>query len=210
MGSPFLFAQPSAQLADCVAGVDEAGRGPLAGPVFAAAVVLGPGQTISGVRDSKRLSARKRSLLVADIQQQALGFALGRAEVEEIDHLNILQASLLAMSRALAALSRLPALVQIDGNHLPTLPGYTGRAEAVIGGDRSCPAISAASILAKVARDQEMRQLDEEFPGYGFRQHKGYPTAAHREALARLGACPAHRRSYRPVQRAIATGPLGP
>jgi len=203
MDTAVVLSQPAQHLADCLAGVDEAGRGPLAGPVIAAAVVLRPRQALPGVTDSKLLSPRRRASLANDIREQAVAFALGRAEVEEIDRLNILQASLLAMMRALAGLGPLPGRVRVDGKQLPSLAGYTGQAEALVGGDRKCPAIGAASILAKVTRDAEMEQLDRAYPGYGFLQHKGYPTLAHREALNALGPCAAHRRSYRPVRESL-------
>ncbi|MCC7258056.1 MAG: ribonuclease HII [Gammaproteobacteria bacterium] len=188
---------------DLVGGVDEAGRGPLAGAVVAAVVVLAPGQVIEGVRDSKLLTARARETAAARIREQALAWALGRAEAAEIDALNILNATFLAMQRAVAALGVAPALLQVDGNRAPAFPGFVGPVQAVIGGDRSCPAISAASILAKVARDAEMLRLHEAYPGYGFARHKGYPTADHRAALARFGPCAAHRRSFRPVREAL-------
>lgn len=181
-----------------VAGVDEVGRGPLAGPVVAAAVVLDPRRIIAGLRDSKALSARRREELAARIEQEALAWALGRAEVEEIDAINILQAALLAMRRAVEALAVVPVLALVDGPHCPPL---VCPARAVIGGDATQPVISAASIIAKVARDREMVALEVRYPGYGFAAHKGYPTAAHLQALARLGVTPAHRRSFAPVRR---------
>jgi ribonuclease HII len=179
-----------------VAGIDEAGRGPLAGPVVAAAVILVPGTNIPGLRDSKLLSAARRERIADDIRQTALAWALARAEVEEIDRLNILQATLLAMRRAVLALNVQPDRVVVDGNHCPKLevPG-----EAVIGGDATVPAISAASVLAKVARDAEMVALDSRYPAYGFARHKGYPTPEHLTALRACGPCPVHRRSFRPV-----------
>jgi ribonuclease HII len=140
------------------------------------------------------------------IRREALAWALGRAEVEEIDRLNILNATLLAMQRAVAALREAPGEIRVDGNRAPAFPGHSGVVRAIIGGDRSCPAIAAASILAKVARDAEMRELHAVFPGYGFSSHMGYPTATHRAALAALGPCPAHRRSFRPVAEALAAG----
>jgi len=188
-------------------GVDEAGRGPLAGAVVAAVVVLHPGQRIEGVRDSKQLCAARREALAQRIRHEALDFALGRAEVEEIDRLNILQASFLAMERAVAALRQPPAELLVDGHLAPRFAGFTGTVRCLVGGDRSSPAIGAASILAKVARDAEMLELDRMYPGYGFARHKGYPTAAHREALGRLGPCPAHRRSFGPVR--LAAGSTG-
>ncbi len=183
-----------------VAGLDEAGRGPLAGAVVAAAVVLDPARPIPGLADSKTLTAGARERLAASIRAQALGWALGQASREEIDRLNILQASLLAMQRAFAALPLVPARALVDGNRCPALPCAV---EAIVGGDALEPAISAASILAKVARDAQMVELDARYPGYGFAVHKGYPTVAHLEALARLGPCPEHRRSFAPVRRLL-------
>jgi len=188
---------------ETVAGIDEAGRGPLAGPVVAAAVLLGPGQWIEGVRDSKELSAAQRALAAGRIRAEALEWALGEASREEIDELNILQATLLAMRRAFAGLSRAPGRVEIDGNQSPGLPGFPGVIETVVGGDRLRPAIAAASILAKVHRDAEMNRLHVAYPGYGFDRHKGYPTGEHRAALAALGPCPAHRRSFAPVRASL-------
>jgi len=182
-----------------VAGVDEAGRGPLAGPVVAAAVILGPVPVAAMVRDSKQLSAARRESLAQAIRSQARAWALGRAEVEEIDRLNILQATLLAMQRAVTALALAPTRVLVDGNRCPKLAIPS---EAIVGGDRRVACISAASILAKVARDAEMIALETHYPGYGFARHKGYPTRAHREALARLGPTAAHRRSFAPVRAA--------
>ncbi|UCE77799.1 MAG: ribonuclease HII [Gammaproteobacteria bacterium] len=182
------------------AGVDEVGRGPLAGPVVAAAVILDPARPIAGLKDSKQLSERKREALAAQIRSDALAWALGRAEVEEIDAINILQASLLAMQRAVAALSLAPELVLVDGNHCPRL---ACPAQAIVKGDSLVPAISAASILAKVSRDREMLDLDARYPGYGLAQHKGYPSKAHLAALQTLGASPVHRRSYAPVRRLL-------
>jgi ribonuclease HII len=186
-----------------IGGIDEAGRGPLAGPVVAAVVVVSSGQQISGVRDSKQLSARRREQLAKDIRSQAIAWSLGQAEAEEIDALNILQATLLAMRRAVEGLGFAPAQLRFDGNRAPDMPDYSGELETVIGGDRICVAISAASILAKVHRDQVMMTLDDQFPRYGFARHKGYPTAQHRDALAEFGPCPAHRRSFRPVRLAM-------
>jgi ribonuclease HII len=183
-----------------VAGVDEAGRGPLAGPVTAAAVILDPRRPIAGLADSKRLAAAVRERLAERIRREALAWALGSATVEEIDRFNILQASLLAMQRAVAGLGLAPALVQVDGAHAPRLPCAV---EPVIGGDRTIAAISAASILAKVARDAEMCALDARYPHYGFARHKGYPTPQHLAALARHGASPVHRRSFAPVRRVL-------
>lgn len=183
-----------------VSGVDEVGRGPLAGPVVAAAVILHPEQPISGLADSKKLSEKRREQLAQAIRDKALCWALGRAEVEEIDQLNILHASLLAMRRAVESLALVPGHALIDGNRCPELPCS---AEAVVGGDASVPSISAASILAKVARDHEMVELDKLYPGYGLARHKGYPTRVHLEALMRLGISPIHRRSFAPVRRLL-------
>ena len=183
-----------------VAGVDEAGRGPLAGPVIAAAVILDPGRPIAGLADSKTLNAARREYLAGEIYTHALAWAVGRAEVEEIDSINILRASLLAMQRCIHALKISPGRVLVDGMHCPDI---NFPVEAIVRGDSSVPCISAASILAKVARDREMLELDRQYPGYGFAEHKGYPTRAHREALARLGACPIHRRSFAPVKNII-------
>ncbi|MDN5848301.1 MAG: ribonuclease HII [Nitrococcus sp.] len=179
-----------------VAGIDEAGRGPLAGPVFAAAVMLPP-TPIAGVTDSKRLPAVRRRALAAIIRDCALGWAIGRAEVEEIDRLNILQATLLAMQRAVAELALKPDVALVDGRDKPLLPC---RVQSIVGGDVSVQAISAASILAKVARDAEMVALEQHYPGYGFARHKGYGTPEHLAALRRLGPAPIHRRSFRPVR----------
>ena len=183
-----------------IAGVDEVGRGPLAGAVVAAAVILDPTKPIHGLTDSKKLTARMRERLSIEIQASALAFAFGRADVDEIDQLNILQASLLAMQRAVAALTIRPELVLVDGNCLPTL---AMPARAIVGGDLSEPCISAASIIAKVARDAEMLQLDQQYPGYGWAGNKGYPTAAHRQALKDLGVTPWHRRSFAPVRACL-------
>jgi ribonuclease HII len=193
------------QLLQAVGGVDEVGRGPLAGPVVAAVVVLAPGQTIQGVKDSKQLTPRRREQLSLQIRAQALDWSLGRCSCAEIDELNILNASLLAMRRAIEALRQVPGRLRIDGNRAPELGQYAGAVETLVGGDRLCIAIGAASILAKVARDAEMCALHERYPGYGFARHKGYPTAAHREALAQLGPCDEHRRSFRPVRLAMAS-----
>lgn len=200
---PSLTLNDAGARAVTVAGIDEAGRGPLAGAVVAAAVVLAPGQTLAGVRDSKQLSAAQREALVEIIHSSALDWSIGLATHAEIDALNILHATMLAMSRAFAGLRLQPGLVQVDGNRAPVLDGFGGSVQTVIGGDRSCPAISAASILAKVHRDQLMMELHAEYPGYGFDRHKGYPTAAHREALLALGPCPAHRLSFAPVRAAL-------
>lgn len=184
-----------------IAGVDEAGRGPLAGPVFAAAVILNPEKPIDGLNDSKLLSAKRRDNLFIKIQNNALAWAIAKAEVEEIDKINILQASLLAMQRAVLALTILPELILVDGNKCPTdLPC---QAQAIVKGDSTVQAISAASILAKVARDNEMCMLDQQYPGYGFAAHKGYGTKVHLNALATLGVTPVHRRSFAPVSSLV-------
>ncbi|MEE9357899.1 ribonuclease HII [Candidatus Vondammii sp. HM_W22] len=183
-----------------IAGVDEVGRGPLAGPVVAAAVILDPNATITGLADSKKLSEKRREALAVEIEKKALSWALGRAEVEEIDEINILHASLLAMKRAVEALDMPAEHALIDGNRCPDLPCS---AEAIIGGDGSEPAISAASIIAKVARDREMVDLDSRYPGYGLAKHKGYPTKVHIEALKTLGVTEIHRRSFGPVKRLL-------
>jgi ribonuclease HII len=187
----------------CIAGVDEAGRGPLAGAVVAAVVVLAHGQCIDGVTDSKLLSSTQREALAPRIRAEALAWSVGRAEVEEIDAVNILNATFLAMQRAMAALGTVPALIRVDGNRAPRFAGVACPVEPVVGGDRSCPAIGAASILAKVARDADMVRLDGLYPGYGFARHKGYATADHRAALDRLGPSPVHRRSFAPVRMAL-------
>lgn len=182
------------------AGCDEVGRGPLAGDVVAAAVILDPAKIISGLDDSKKLTEKKRELLFDEIQAKAMSWCIARASVAEIDSLNILQASLLAMTRAVQGLHIEPEHVLVDGNKLPKWK-YT--AEAVVKGDSRVAAISAASILAKVTRDREMIQLDKVYPGYGFANHKGYPTKVHMEALERLGITPIHRQSYAPVRAKI-------
>lgn len=185
-----------------VAGVDEAGRGPLAGPVVAAAVILDPLRPIEGLADSKALCELRREALAVEIRARSAACGLGWADAAEVDALNILQATFLAMRRALLALSMPPSHVVVDGNLCPDLRGLAApcTAEPVVRGDASVPSISAASILAKCARDAIMRELDERYPGYGFAAHKGYPTAAHVAALRRLGASPVHRRSFAPVQ----------
>ena len=181
-----------------VAGVDEVGRGPLAGPVIAAAVILDPVRNIAGLKDSKQLSETARNRLAGEIRSKAKSWAIGRAEIEEIDELNILYASLLAMRRAVEALAVSPALALVDGNRCPDLQC---EARAVVKGDQTVPAISAASILAKVCRDAEMVDMDRLYPGYGFARHKGYPTSQHLQALAEKGICAIHRRSYGPVKQ---------
>ncbi|GAB4170670.1 MAG: ribonuclease HII [Wenzhouxiangellaceae bacterium] len=182
-----------------VAGVDEAGRGPLAGPVVAAAVILDPDQSIRGLADSKALSAARRERLAGLIRAQASAWAIGVAEVEEIDRLNILRATHLAMQRAVAALAIKPDRVLVDGNLAPALE--VDEVLPVVGGDARIAEISAASILAKVTRDERMLALHQEFPQYGFDRHKGYPTAEHRALLERYGPTPAHRRSFAPVRQ---------
>ena len=183
-----------------LAGVDEAGRGPLAGEVVAAAVILDPKRQIDGLADSKKLSEKKREYLFDVITERALAFGIASASVEEIDRLNILQASMLAMKRAVEALSIAPEYVLVDGNRLPK---WTLRAEAVVKGDTKVPAIAAASILAKVTRDRVMITLDRIHPGYGFAIHKGYPTVAHVSALQTHGPLTIHRRSFGPVRDVI-------
>jgi ribonuclease HII len=183
-----------------IAGVDEAGRGPLAGPVIAAAVILDVNYPIEGLTDSKQLNEIRREQLAQTIKQFALAWSVGRAEVEEIDSINILQASLLAMQRAVANLSIVPQHIMVDGNRCPEFPCT---ASAIVKGDLLVPAISAASIIAKVSRDEEMIQLDKRYPGYGLNGHKGYPTKKHLEALNRLGVSPIHRRSYAPVKKLL-------
>lgn len=183
-----------------VAGVDEAGRGPLAGPVVAAAVILDDRQPIAGLADSKKLTAARRDRLYDEIRAKALCSCVAHATVEEIDRLNILQATMLAMQRAVAGLRLRPVLVLVDGNRLPVLDV---RAEAIVKGDDKVQAISAASILAKVTRDRGLDALHQEYPVYGFDRHKGYGTEAHLMALQEHGPCPAHRRSFAPVAQAL-------
>ncbi len=183
-----------------IAGVDEAGRGPLAGPVFAAAVMLDPGRPIAGLADSKALSAKTRERLAALIKEQALAWAVAESSVAEIDALNILQASLLAMARAVAALRPQPEEIEVDGLHCPVV---AMPARAIVRGDAQVAAISAASILAKTARDAELLRLHTLFPQYGLDRHKGYPTAAHLSALEKHGVAIIHRRSFAPVRRRL-------
>jgi ribonuclease HII len=183
-----------------ICGVDEAGRGPLAGPVYAAAVILDPARPIVGLADSKKLSARKRERLALEIRAKALAWAIAEASVEEIDSLNILQATLLAMKRAVSALAVLPIEVLIDGNRCPVLNFPT---RAIIGGDATVAEISAASILAKTARDAEMLKLHEQFPQYGFDRHFGYGTAVHLAALREHGPSGCHRRTFAPVRKLL-------
>lgn len=181
-----------------IAGIDEAGRGPLAGPVVAAAVILDPERPIDGLRDSKQLCERERDRLAIEIRTHSLAWAVAEAGADEIDQLNILQATFVAMHRAVIALRIAPAEALVDGNRCPSLPCPV---RAIIGGDRSVAAISAASILAKTARDQKLNDLDGRYPAYGFAQNKGYGTREHLAALARHGPCPAHRRSFAPVRQ---------
>ncbi len=183
-----------------IAGVDEVGRGPLCGPVIAAAVILDPARPIEGLNDSKKLSEKRREELFDVICHDALAWSLGRADVAEIDELNILHATMLAMQRAVEGLSVKPGLAYIDGNRCPKL---SCRAEAVVKGDSRVPEIAAASIIAKVTRDREMLVMDREWPGYGIAGHKGYPTKIHMEALRKLGPAPIHRRSFRPVRELL-------
>jgi ribonuclease HII len=185
-----------------VAGVDEAGRGPLAGPVFAAAVILGHTHGIKGLGDSKQLAASERERLFVEIQQRALAWALGTADVAEIDALNILEATHLAMRRALLGLALAPRHVRVDGNRCPSFAelGFFCTFEYIIQGDATDSSISAASIIAKVARDRWMREADMRYPGYGFAVHKGYGTAAHQRALNLQGPCALHRCSFEPVK----------
>jgi ribonuclease HII len=185
---------------ELVAGVDEVGRGPLCGAVVTAAVILDPARPIEGLNDSKKLTEARREALFPLIQERALAWCIARAEVEEIDRLNILHATMLAMQRAVAGLNVQPTLVLVDGNRCPVLPM---RSEPVVKGDSRVPAIAAASILAKVARDREMLELDQQYPGYGIAGHKGYPTPVHLAALHELGATPIHRRSFGPVRKAL-------
>ncbi|MCY1233509.1 Ribonuclease HII [compost metagenome] len=185
---------------ELVAGVDEVGRGPLCGPVVTAAVILDPARPILGLNDSKKLSEARRDALFDEIREKALAWCIARAEVEEIDQLNILHATMLAMQRAVEGLSVTPKLALIDGNRCPKLKVPSA---PVVKGDSQVPAIAAASILAKVSRDREMAELDSIYPGYGIAGHKGYPTAVHLEALRRLGPTPIHRRSFGPVRELI-------
>ena len=193
---------------ELVAGVDEAGRGPLAGPVVVAAVILDPSRRINGLADSKVLSAERREVLAARIRERAIAFSVVSIEVCDIDRYNIFQATMLGMSRALAALAPAPALALIDGNRLPK--SLCCEARAIVDGDATERAISAASILAKVARDKMMCDLDAVHPGYGFAQHKGYSTPEHLAALTRLGPCAEHRRSFAPVQASFSKDLFAP
>lgn len=191
---------------ELICGVDEAGRGPLAGPVFAAAVILDPGYHIAGLRDSKKLSEKKREALASEIKAHALAWSIGQCSEDEIDSLNILQATMLAMRRAVEGLHLLPSLALIDGNRCPVM-GV--RSEAIVKGDDKVPAISAASILAKTARDGVLMQLDMQYPQYAFSQHKGYPTELHLERLRLHGVSPVHRKSYAPVRALLAQPHVG-
>lgn len=193
--STFLY--PNAER---IAGVDEVGRGPLVGAVVTAAVILDPNNPIEGLADSKKLSEKKRLALAEEIKAKALSWSLGRAEPAEIDAVNILNATMLAMQRAVAGLHIQPDFVLVDGNRIPQL---SMPAQAIVKGDSLVAEISAASILAKVARDQEMDELDQLYPNYGFTQHKGYPTKLHFEKLAELGATPYHRKSFAPVRKVL-------
>ena len=197
MSQQFSFSNEEFQVSGLlVAGTDEVGRGPLAGDVVAAAVILDQDRNIAGLNDSKKLSAKQREELALEIKASALCYAVARASVEEIDRLNILQASLLAMHRAVAELKVVPKFVYVDGNHCPK---WDYPSQAIVKGDGRVPAIAAASILAKVARDAEMIALDLTYPGYGLAQHKGYPTRQHMDALQKFGPTPIHRRSFAPV-----------
>ncbi|CCP04062.1 ribonuclease HII [Erwinia amylovora Ea644] len=192
-----LFTYPEARL---IAGVDEVGRGPLVGAVVTAAVILDPSRPIVGLGDSKKLSEKRRLALYDEIKDKALSWSLGRAEPEEIDRLNILHATMLAMQRAVAGLHLTPDFVLIDGNRCPALAMPS---RAVVKGDSLVQEIGAASIMAKVTRDREMCELDQQYPQYGFARHKGYPTAVHMEKLAQFGVTPQHRRSFAPVRNAL-------
>ena len=184
-----------------IAGVDEAGRGPWAGPVTAGAVILDPAQPIEGLTDSKKLTEARRDALAPLIRERAAAWSVAHATPEEIDRLNIRQATFLAMERAVAGLGLVPGHILVDGNALPA--GFPCSAEAIVKGDLTEPAISAASILAKTVRDALMKELDAAFPAYGFARHKGYGTAAHAAALAEHGPCPHHRQSFAPVKRVL-------
>ncbi|EHU5174291.1 TPA: ribonuclease HII [Vibrio parahaemolyticus] len=183
-----------------IAGVDEVGRGPLVGDVVTAAVILDPNNPIEGLNDSKKLSEKKRLELLPEIKEKALAWAVGRCSPEEIDELNILQATMVAMQRAIAGLKVQPDIVLIDGNRCPELPMDS---QAVVKGDLRVAEISAASIIAKVVRDQEMEELDKQYPQFGFAKHKGYPTKAHFEAIEQHGVISEHRKSFKPVKKAL-------
>lgn len=201
MSQAALFDAEASGLVTVVAGCDEVGRGPWAGPVVAAAVVLDPARPIAGLADSKALSPRRREALDAQIRAHSLGWSIAESSVEEIDQLNILQATMLAMQRAVSALPCRIDLLLVDGNQTPQV---AVPCQAIVGGDAAHPAISAASIIAKVYRDRLMTELGQRHPGYGFEQHSGYGTAAHRAALLTLGPCAAHRRSFAPIRRLLA------
>lgn len=186
-----------------IAGVDEAGRGPLAGPVYAAAVILDDEKPIEGLADSKKLTEAKREFLFNEICEKAKAFSVAFASVEEIDEINILQASLLAMKRAVETLSLEPGLVLCDGNFCPVLSNLLCETKAIIKGDETIPQISAASILAKVSRDREMKHWEKIYPGYGFSEHKGYATEHHRKVLKKLGATAIHRKTFAPVREVV-------
>lgn len=186
-----------------VAGVDEVGRGPLAGPVVAAAVILDPENPVEGLMDSKKITEKKRVILAEEIKRKALAWSISRVDVDEIDRINILQASLLAMTIAVSELDQQPDYVMIDGNRIPK--EIMIRAEAVVKGDDRVACISAASIIAKVARDNEMIEMDDVYPGYGLAKHKGYPTKVHIEALYKLGVTKIHRKTFGPVKKVLAT-----
>jgi len=187
------------------AGVDEAGRGPLAGPVTVAAVILDPGQTIEGLGDSKKLSKKRREALFPEILERSLAWSIVEVSVEEIDSINILQATLVGMKRAVEQLSPAPELALIDGNHPPSV---SCEVRTIVQGDSLVPAISAASILAKVSRDRLMEKMHQLYPGYGFNQHKGYPTAEHLRNLQEIGPCEIHRKSFAPVRNLLTQGEL--
>lgn len=195
-----LFPEDTAAV-EIICGADEAGRGPIAGPVYAAAVVLDPDNPVEGLKDSKKLSEKQRDALAPEIKQKAKAWAIASCTTEEIDQLNILWASMLAMKRAIEALAVKPTIALIDGNRTPK--GLAIPAEAIVKGDDKVPEISAASILAKTARDAVMMELHAQYPEYGFDRHKGYPTAYHLQQLEKLGVSPVHRRSYAPVRRLL-------
>ncbi|NLY64321.1 MAG: ribonuclease HII [Alcaligenaceae bacterium] len=195
-----LFTLPESQL--LVAGIDEAGRGPLAGAVYAAAVILDSAKPVTGLMDSKKLSEKKRNQLALEIKENALAWSIASASVEEIDNINILQATMLAMKRAFLGLELVPGLVLIDGNRAPA--DMPVRCQTIVQGDALEPCISAASILAKTARDETLIKLHEQYPEYGFDQHKGYGTALHLSRLREHGPCPEHRRSFAPVRKVLA------
>lgn len=195
-----LFCEEEESQYRLIAGVDEAGRGPLAGNVVAAAVILDPEKNIAGLNDSKKLSPHRRDVLSQQIKQEALAFAIAEADVKEIDSINILQATMLAMQRAVAALELTPEYIYVDGNRMPA---WDYKSKAVIKGDQHIQSIAAASILAKVSRDQSLLRLHEQFPAYGFAKHKGYPTPEHLAVLRELGPCPEHRLSYGPVKAVL-------